>query len=213
MKSSVTIAGGALVLAVGLGFNSAWAMNTQEAAANISEHAQAHHFGTGEAQHAVATLQKLVAAGVPVDKAYAVVDYGIKQAIPGPVMDARVQQFEQSMQNGGSADMAASNLMDQLKQDALSADKRMGSRADARMDSPAQIDATHQARDDRGQETKEMRNEFTKPGGMVVGAGAGAGGATGGSGYGSGGNSYGGGIGYGGGSMTGRAGGGAGTRY
>lgn len=148
------------ILTLGLGLSSASAMTEVEARAAVSEHAKASKWEDKYRTEAVNTLNKLMQDGVPVDKAYAVVNACIDKGIRGSDLAKIAKDIDTRMDKGASAETAVKDAMSRIEQY-----------------------ATHDGRDQARDAAREQTRDH---GGMGSGYGAGAGGSEMGGGAGSG---------------------------
>lgn len=148
------------ILTLGLGLSSAFAMSEDEARAAVSEHAKAGKWEDKYRTEAVNTLNKLIQDGVPVDKAYDVVNACIDKGIRGSDLAQVAKDIDIRMDKGVSAEAAVKDAMSRIEQY-----------------------ATHDRRDQARDAAREQTHDH---GGMGSGYGAGAGGSEMGGGAGSG---------------------------
>ena len=152
------------ILTLGLGLSSAFAMTEDEARLAVGEHAKASKWEDKYRTEAVNTLNKLMQDGVPVDKAYDVVNACIEKGIRGSDLAKIAKDIDTRMDKGVSAETAVKDAMSRIEQY-----------------------ATHDGRDQARNAAREQTREQTHDhGGMGSGHGAGAGGSEMGSGAGSG---------------------------
>lgn len=104
------------ILTLGLGLSSAFAMSEDEARTAVSEHAKASKWEDKYRTEAVNTLNKLIQDGVPVDKAYDVVNACIDKGIRGPDLAQVAQDIDARMDKGTSAEAAVKEAMNRIEQ-------------------------------------------------------------------------------------------------
>ena len=137
------------ILTLGLGLSSASAMTEVEARAAVSEHAKASKWEDKYRTEAVNTLNKLMQDGVPVDKAYAVINACIDKGIRGSDLAKIAKDIDTRMDKGVSAETAVKDAMSRIEQY-----------------------ATHDRRDQARDAAREQTRDH---GGMGSGSGYGAG--------------------------------------
>ena len=163
------------ILTLGLGLSSAFAMTEDEARLAVGEHAKASKWEDKYRTEAVNTLNKLMQDGVPVDKAYAVVNACIDKGIRGSDLAKIAKDIDTRMDKGVSAETAVKDAMSRIEQRAT----RDG-RDQAR-------DAKRETRDTAREHARDHAREHGGSGyGSGVGARVGAGGEMGGAGAGGG---------------------------
>lgn len=169
------------ILTLGLGLSPAFAMSENEARAAVSEHAKANKWEEKYRSEAVNTLNQLIQDGVPVDKAYDVVNACIDKGIRGPDLAQIAKDIDTRMDKGASAEAAVKEAMDRIEQRATRDGRNQAK------DGKAKETAKHEQARDAAQE--HARDHTRDHGGSGYGAGAGgremSGGAGGGFGTGS----------------------------
>lgn len=151
---------GAGVVALGLSLSPAWALTQDEARAEIEKHAAERQLNAKDRAAALETLSALVQKGVPVERAYEVVETAIDKDIKGPEFADIVKYIEARRDEGATADTAAAEAVSRIEHEAM-----------------------HEMRDYADQ--RDLRETMDIPGSMggnEVGAGAGAGAGAGGGG-------------------------------
>lgn len=156
------------VLTLGLGLSPAFAMTEDEARTAVGEHAKASKWEDKYRTEAINTLNKLIQDGVPVDKAYAVVNACIDKGIRGTDLAQVAKDIHARMDKGASAEAAVKEAMNRIEQRAA----RDG-RDQAKDGKAKETAKREQARDAAQEHTRDHARDH---GGSGYGAGAGAGG-------------------------------------
>lgn len=151
---------GAGILMLGLGLSSAFAMTEVEARAAVSEHAKASKWEDKHRTEAVNTLNKLMQDGVPVDKAYDVVNACIDKGIRGADLAKIAKDIDTRMDKGASAETAVKEAMSRIE---------LSTTRDGR------DQAKDAKRDTRDTAREHARDHARDQGGSGYGAGTGAG--------------------------------------
>ncbi|WP_346926437.1 hypothetical protein [uncultured Arthrobacter sp.] len=152
-------------LSMGLGLSSAWALTEGEARAEIEKHAAEKRLDAKDRVAAVKTLDVLVQKGVPVKRAYEVVESAIDKGAKGPKLAEIAKHVEDRRKDGVSAEAAAAEALGRIQRETTRdhardyTDQREASRT---MEIPAPS-------------AMDMSGSGMGMGGTAAGAGAGAG--------------------------------------
>ena len=163
---------GAGVLALSMGLATAWAQTQDEARVEIQKHADEKGLNAKDRTAAVETLNTLVQKGVPVERAYEVVEAAINKDIKGPELADIAKYIQDRRDEGVTADAAAAETVSHIERDTMQG---------------AMHDTMQGTMRDTMQGTMRETGAGGGMGGSEAGAGAGAGGPDMGGGFGAGG--------------------------
>ena len=110
---------GAGVLALSMGLATAWAQTQDEARVEIQKHADEKRLNAEDRTAAVETLNALVQKGVPVERAYEVVEAAINKDIKGPELADIAKYIQDRRDEGVTADAAAAETVSHIERDTM----------------------------------------------------------------------------------------------